>query len=267
MDAGFYRKNYRWFCPCDKPAYKCNNSVCKSIGKKNDIKVGIGLCIHGRQRSVCRECGGKGICEHGRRRTTCRECGGASICEHDRRRSECKECNGSQFCQHGKKCSVCRECGGKHICQHGKRKWYCKLCGGSQICIHGRVREKCKECDPHGYISYLRRKRRKKVLKSKKNSHTLDDLGMTFGEWVQYLNTTFENRYGRSIQDDDDVHIDEIIPCSAWELPDENKYCWHYLNSQFLLAEDNLSKGTKYREEDKRNMIEKIDLVLLGNSV
>ena len=82
-----------------------------------------------------------------------------------------------------------------------------------------------------------------KVLKSKKNSHTLDDLGMTFGEWVQYLNTTFENRYGRSIQDDDDVHIDEIIPCSAWELPDENKYCWHYLNSQFLLAEDNLSKG------------------------
>lgn len=278
MDAGFYRKNYRWFCPCDKPAYKCNNSVCKSIGIENNIKVGTGLCIHGKQRSVCRECGGKGICEHDRLRYICKECQGASICEHNRRRDQCKKCNGSQFCQHGKIRSVCRQCEGKGICQHGKRKWYCKLCEGSQICIHGRqrdickeckgskicihgiIRNTCKECDPHGYISSLRRNRRKKVLKSKNNSHTLDDLGMTFSEWVQYLNTTFENKYGRSIQDDDDVHIDEIIPCSAWELPDENKYCWHYLNSQFLLAEDNLSKGTKYREEDKRNMIQKIDL-------
>lgn len=285
MDAGFYRKNSRWYCPCKKRVDNCNNSVCKSVGIQNDIKVGSSLCVHGRPRSRCKECGGSAYCHHGRLRTTCRECGGASICEHNRRRSQCKECNGSQFCQHGKNRYVCIECGGKSICQHGKRKWYCKLCEGSQICIHGRVRYQCKECkgskicqhnkernhckicDPQGYISSLRRTRRKKVLKSKNNSHTLDDLGMTFGEWVQYLNTTFENRYGRSIQENDAVHIDEIIPCSAWELPDENKYCWHYLNSQFLLAGDNLSKGTKYIEDDKRDMIQKIDLVLLGNSV
>ena len=31
------------------------------------------------------------ICEHGRERNLCKECGGASICEHGRRRSECKE--------------------------------------------------------------------------------------------------------------------------------------------------------------------------------
>ena len=285
MDAGFYRKNSRWYCPCKKRVDNCNNSVCKSVGIQNDIKVGSSLCVHGRPRSRCKECGGSAYCHHGRLRTTCRECGGASICEHNRRRSQCKECNGSQFCQHGKNRYVCIECGGKSICQHGKRKWYCKLCEGSQICIHGRVRYQCKECkgskicqhnkernhckicDPQGYISSLRRTRRKKVLKSKNNSLTLDDLGMTSGEWIQYLNTTFENRYGRSIQENDDVHIDEIIPCSAWELPDENKYCWHYLNSQFLLAGDNLSKGTKYIEDDKRDMIQKIDLVLLGNSV
>ena len=303
MDAGFYRKNSRWYCPCDKRAIICNNSVCKSIGIENNIKVGTSLCDHNRQRSRCKECGGASICEHNRRRdqckecggssychhgrlrTTCRECGGASICEHDRIRSQCKECGSGSFCKHGKRRSVCRECGGKDICEHGKRKLYCKLCEGSQICIHGRRRDTCKECngsqicqhnkerrqckicDPHGYISSLRRKRRNQVLKSKKNSHTLDDLGMSAKEWVQYLNTTFENRYGRSIQDSDAVHIDEIIPCSAWELPDENKYCWHYLNSQFLLAGDNLSKGTKYIEDDKRDIIEKIDLVLLGNSV
>lgn len=295
MDAGFYKIKYHWYCPCDKRADNCNNSVCKSIGIENDIKVGTCLCIHGRRRSQCKECGGSCICEHGRRRSRCKECRGSQICIHDRIRSQCKECGGSSYCHHGRLRTTCRECGGKGICQHGKRKWYCKLCEGSQICIHGRrrdtckeckgskicihgrIRERCKECkgsqickhnkqrnhckicDPQGYISSLRRKRRKKVLKSKKKSHTLDDLGMTFGEWVQYLNTTFENRYGRSIQDDDDVHIDEIIPCSAWELPDENKYCWHYLNSQFLLAEDNLSKHAQYKQDDKRDMIQKID--------
>ena len=54
------------------------------------------------------------------------------------------------------------------------------------------------------------------------------------------------------------MHIDEIIPCSAWNLPDDNKYCWHYLNSQFLLAEDNLSKFNQYNEKDKLDMIERI---------
>ena len=49
-------------------------------------------CKHGRQRWVCKECGGGGICEHGRVRSVCKECGGGSICEHGRVRSACKEC-------------------------------------------------------------------------------------------------------------------------------------------------------------------------------
>ena len=84
MDAGFYRKNYRWFCPCKKRADKCNNSVCKSIGIENNIKVGTCLCIHGKQRSLCIECGGKSICEHGRIRSRCKQCGGGSVCQHGR---------------------------------------------------------------------------------------------------------------------------------------------------------------------------------------
>ena len=31
-------------------------------------------CVHGRQRSQCKDCGGSGICEHGRRRTQCKDC-------------------------------------------------------------------------------------------------------------------------------------------------------------------------------------------------
>lgn len=87
---------------------------------------------------------------------------------------------------------------------------------------------------------------------------------MTSKEWVVYLNKTFEDTYGRSITDDDDVHIDEIIPCSAWNLPEDNRYCWHYLNSQWLLAEDNLSKYDSYIENDKEDMIKRINEHLSG---
>ena len=54
------------------------------------------ICEHGRQRSKCKECGGKGICEHGRQRSQCKECGGSSICEHGRQRSDARSAVGHQ---------------------------------------------------------------------------------------------------------------------------------------------------------------------------
>jgi len=84
---------------------------------------------------------------------------------------------------------------------------------------------------------------------------------MTTKEWVIYLNKTFEDRYGRPKTNEDDIHIDEIIPCSAWNLPEDNKYCWHYLNSQWLLAADNFAKHASYKEEDKIAMIKLITSV------
>ena len=85
-------------------------------------------CEHGRQRSLCKECGGSGICEHGRERSLCKECGGSSICEHGRRRNRCKECGGSGICEHGRRRSGCKECGGSGICEHGRRRDGCKKC-------------------------------------------------------------------------------------------------------------------------------------------
>jgi len=82
---------------------------------------------------------------------------------------------------------------------------------------------------------------------------------MTGEEWVKYLHKTFEDRYGRPKTDEDEVQIDEIIPCSVWNLPDDDKYCWHYLNSQWLLSKDNGAKGNSYAIEDKLAMIERID--------
>ena len=243
---------------------------CKECGGSN-------ICEHGRQRSQCKECGGGSICEHGRRRSRCKECGGGSICVHDRERSICKECGGSQICEHGRERHRCKECGGSSICEHGRVRSYCKECGGGSICKHGRLRYRCKECggggicehrkerskcpicDPCGHAISLRRDRRYKVTKTKNPTGALEDLCMTPKTWVRYLHKTFEDRYGRPKTDNDKVQIDEIVPCDGWNLPADNKYCWHYLNSQWLIDNTNQEKGSTYTEEDKRAMIKRID--------
>lgn len=58
------------------------------------------------------------------------------------------------------------------------------------------------------------------------------------------------------------LHIDEIIPCDAWDLTDPVQYklCFHYSNSQLLWEFDNCSKGGYDRDPEKydRMMAEKL---------
>ena len=88
----------------------------------------------------------KYICVHGKCKYFCKECGGSRICEHDRIKYFCKKCKGSQICKHDRVKYNCKECGGSQICEHGKQKQQCKDCGGSQICEHGKQKSSCKEC-------------------------------------------------------------------------------------------------------------------------
>ena len=272
----FYKKGKYWYCFCDKRTDTCIKPNCKVEGVKLRLKVGGKMCEHNKQRSGCKECRGSQICEHNRVRPQCKECrgsqicehntrrfvckicGGRGICEHNRERVRCKECRGSQICEHNKPRTICKECGGGHICDHNTTRSICRKCGGGSICEHNKQRSHCNICNPQSYIAALRRNRRWIAINSTNPTHTLNDLCITTKEWLKYLHKTFEDRYGRPKTEKDDVHIDEIIPCSAWNLPDDNKYCWHYLNSQWLLAEDNLSKYDSYEEEDKLAMIERI---------
>jgi|SRR6056300_2031090 hypothetical protein len=199
-------------------------------------------------------------CPHGSQKSRCVKCGGVGICVHKKQRRQCKECGGSQICKHDRRRSMCGECGGSEICKHGSQKSRCVKCGGVGICVHKKQRRQCSICDPAQHTARLRRNRRYEVLKNKTDrTHTLDDLCVTIGEWIKYLHELFEVRYGRPKTDNDKVQIDEIIPCRRWNLPDDNKYCWHYLNSQWLIDNTNQEKGTKYTEEDKRAMIQRID--------
>ena len=236
----FYKKGKYWYCLCDKRTDRCSNPKCKEEGIRFGLKVGTSICEHNRERSVCKPCKG------------------GSICTHNRVRSYCVHCSGSQICEHNRVRSYCVQCGGSQICKHNIQRSTCKNCNGGSVCKHNIQSSTCKICRPQRHIANLRRSRRRQWIKNSNPTHTLDDLCMTSAEWLKYLHKTFEDRYGRPKTEKDEVHIDEIIPCSAWNLPDDNKYCWHYLNSQWLLAEDNLSKSDSYQEKDKVAMIERI---------
>ena len=137
-------------CPHGRQRYVCKEcggaGLCEHGRRRYGCKDcgGAGTCTHGRERRYCKECGGAGICEHGRRRRQCKECGGAGICEHGRERSHCKECGGGSICDHGRRRSACKECRGGSICQHGRRRRCCKDCVG--VCAHGRVSPRCRDC-------------------------------------------------------------------------------------------------------------------------
>ena len=62
------------------------------------------FCEHDRERRRCKEClktgtGGWGLCSHGLQPAMCKECGGKSICVHNKQRSKCKVCGGSELCK------------------------------------------------------------------------------------------------------------------------------------------------------------------------
>jgi hypothetical protein len=262
----FYKKGKYWYCLCDKRSDRCSNPDCKALGVELGLRVGGSVCEHGTIRSTCKTCDGGEVCEHSKIRSRCKLCGGGYICEHNNYRSQCKPCGGVSICEHNINRSGCRKCRGSQVCEHNRTRSACKKCKGGSICEHNRERSSCKICHPQSYIAHLRRARRRVCIKTENPTHTLDDLCMTSEEWLKYLHETFEDRYGRPKTEKDEVHIDEIIPCSAWNLPGDNKYCWHYLNSQWLLAEDNLSKHDSFEEEDKLAMIERIQSSIYTSS-
>ena len=55
------------------PAWTCLRC---SIAHDRGLWVGLQVCVHGRQKSHCRDCGGSQICAHGGRKNSCKECRG-----------------------------------------------------------------------------------------------------------------------------------------------------------------------------------------------
>lgn len=77
-----------------------------------------------------------------------------------------------------------------------------------------------------------------------KNSSSQAILGCSYEELKIHLEWTFEKRYGRSCTEQDSLHIDHVIPLCRAKTREEMIKLNHYTNLQWLLASDNLKKGT-----------------------
>ena len=87
---------------------------------------------------------------------------------------------------------------------------------------------------------------------AKKNHKSMDLIGASPSFVMDYLQAKFTE--GMTWENQGDWHIDHIQPCCSFDLTDEEeqKKCFHYTNLQPLWASDNLSKGGKFEDLDKR---------------
>ena len=98
-------------------------------------------------------------------------------------------------------------------------------------------------------LMQLVRSRINQVLKNKnlkKTDKVINLLGMNGYNFKKYLESKFKP--GMSWKKRGLIHIDHIIPCSAFDLskPSEQLKCFHYTNLQPLWAKENLIKSNKY---------------------
>ena len=203
-------------------------------------------CEHNREKTKCKECGGRSIYEHNRQKSQCKECGGASICQHNRQKISCKECGGSSICVHNRQKSKCKECGGGSICIHNRQRQSCKECpNASGICEHNREKMTCKICDPQGHLSNLVRSHVRRALHSDKEKHSIEYLGCSIQHFREHIEKQFVE--GMTWDNYGEWHIDHIIPLK-YDNPtlEETIERLHWENTQPLWATDNLSKGNRY---------------------
>jgi len=210
----------------------------------------------GRKFKACQKCRDysklqkyKNKCIHGRQKSRCKECGGCEICIHGKLKSYCKECGGSQICIHGKRRSICKECGGGQICIHRRIRSICKECGGSQICEHLKERRHCQICDPVGHLCHTVSVRVRLALKCNKTNNSFKYLGISITEYKKYIENQFKE--GMTWENHGEWHIDHKIPLKYKQdgvepSLEETIKRLHYTNTWPMWASENLSKGNKF---------------------
>ena len=219
---------------------------CLDIQKKSTEK---NKCMHGKQKSKCKICGGIGICPHGKQKFVCKICGGNGICEHQKIKIYCKECKGGSICEHNKKRSTCKECEGGALCQHQRIRSICKDCGGGQICQHKKKRSICKICDPTGHLAHVVRNRIYQALKYNKEMRSTEYLGCNIEKFREHIESQFKE--GMSWDNYGKWHIDHKIPIAYKQdgispTIEEIAKRLHYTNTQPLWADENISKVNRY---------------------
>ena len=111
--------------------------------------------------------------------------------------------------------------------------------------------------DPEYKLKENLRNRVRKFLKGAKSNKTEILIGCTWEELFRHIEEQFSD--GMSWQNQGEWEIDHIVPCHAFkgELnieANQRILCW-FRNLQPLWSDENRTKGGKYNEEDKQDLI------------
>lgn len=85
--------------------------------------LGSRICVHGKHKAVCKECGGSAICTHQKVKWSCLLCKGVPA------KRILNPMGSHKKCIHDRETRDCKECGGHRICTHNKQKYKCAACG------------------------------------------------------------------------------------------------------------------------------------------
>jgi hypothetical protein len=93
----------------------------------------------------------------------------------------------------------------------------------------------------------LRRRVNQVITIGCKHKNTIELLGCSLSQFLTYIENKFKHGMNWSNYGKNGWHIDHIIPCSSFDLTDneQQKKCFHYTNLQPLWEKENLSKGNK----------------------
>ena len=107
--------------------------------------------------------------------------------------------------------------------------------------------------DPYFKVVCCMRSRISKLLKQKnadKYNKFYNYLGCSKQDFILYFQAKFKEVM--TWENHGEWHIDHIKPCASFNLlnEEEQKKCFHYTNLQPLWASENLSKGSKYLDQN-----------------
>jgi hypothetical protein len=148
----------------------------------------------------------------------------------------------------------------------------CSVCFTiKNICKFRYNRLKCRDCERDDPISKFKRNIRSRIwiaLKKNKKLHTIEYLGCSSLEYLQWL-TTYNEIYTLDNHGNDGWHIDHVIPLSHFNLENihEQMIAFNWRNTMPLSAKENLSKNSKILLPQIKQHLEKIKKYHLENKL
>jgi len=132
-------------------------------------------------------------------------------------------------------------------------------------------RLKCRDCERDDPVDKFKRNIRSRIwiaLKKNKELHTIQYLGISSPDYLQWM-VTYNEKYTLDNHGNNGWHIDHVIPLSKFNLDniDEQMIAFNWRNTMPLSAKDNLSKNSKILLPQIEQHLEKLKEYHLENKL